>query len=240
MIGTLNPFKYWVGTLTGATRKLFFQGVLCLSASTAMALPEGFVFIDEVDPSIRQEIRYAGSNNFVGRPVIGYVENRAVLTKPAAQALSAAQADLRPFGLGLLVFDAYRPQQAVDDFVAWSKDYGDTRTKANYYPQVSKESLFPQGYIAERSGHSRGSTVDLTIVSAMPPFKPLDMGTGFDFFGQESWPDYGGATPQQRANRLLLRNLMIKNGFKPYAQEWWHFTLEREPFPETYFNFVVR
>jgi D-alanyl-D-alanine dipeptidase len=226
--------------LASLARKALLQVMLFLAAGAALALPEGFVFIDEAVPGIRQDIRYAGSNNFVGRPVIGYVVQRAVLTEQAAQALAAAQMDLQPFGLALLVFDAYRPQQAVDDFVAWSKDYGDTQTKATYYPRVPRASLFPEGYIAERSGHSRGSTIDLTIVSTSTPFKPLDMGTAFDFFGKESWPDYAGISSQQRANRLLLRNLMIKHGFKPYAQEWWHFTLDSEPFPETYFNFVVQ
>ena len=144
------------------------------------------------------------------------------------------------FGLGLLVFDAYRPQQAVDDFVAWSKDLNDTKTKSTYYPRIPKEFLFSQGYIAERSGHSRGSTVDLTIVSKNAPFQQLDMGTGFDFFGPESWPDYAEIFPQQRANRLLLQNIMVKYGFNPYPQEWWHFTLKNEPFPNTYFNFPVQ
>lgn len=224
---------------TDMIRQALIATALYLSASVALALPDGFVFVDVVVPGIRQDIRYAGNNNFVGRPVIGYVAQRAVLTKPAAQALAAVQADLQPFGLALLVFDAYRPQQAVDDFVAWSKDDSDTKTKATYYPRVAKASLFPEGYIAERSGHSRGSTIDLTIVSTTAPFQPLDMGTPFDFFGPESWPDYAGATIQQRANRLLLRSLMMRHGFNPYAQEWWHFTYSNEPFPQTYFNFVV-
>ena len=153
--------------------------------------------------------------------------------------MADVQADLQPFGLQLLIFDAYRPQQAVNDFVAWSHDYGDTQTKATYYPRVAKASLFPEGYIAERSGHSRGSTVDLTIVSATPPFQALDMGTPFDFFGPESWPAYAGCTLQQRANRMLLQGLMKKHGFNPYPQEWWHFTYANEPYPETYFDFIV-
>ena len=210
-----------------------------LNVGVVMALPEGFVYIDEVVPGVRQDLRYAGSNNFVGRPVIGYVGHRAILTKEAARALAGVQQDLKAFGLALLVFDGYRPQQAVDDFVAWSKDPYETRMQAEYYPKVEKRLLFPEGYIAERSGHSRGSTVDLTLASANEPYNPLDMGTHFDYFGPESWPDYPGVIPQQRANRLLLQTLMQQHGFKAYAQEWWHFTYENEPFPDRYFNFLV-
>lgn len=215
--------------------------LICLLMGNAWAsLPEGFVYVDEVIPSIKQELRYFGNNNFVGRPIHGYRANRVILTKSAASALRVVQEELSIFGLSILVFDAYRPQQAVDDFVTWSKDLSDTKTKSTYYPRVSKEILFAQGYIAERSGHSRGSTVDLTIVSKNAPFEPLDMGTGFDFFGPESWPNYAGISTQQRANRLLLQNIMVKHGFNPYPQEWWHFTLKNEPFPNTYFNFPVQ
>ena len=202
--------------------------------------PDGFVYLDEVIPSIKQDIRYFGVNNFLGRPVNGYHANRAILTKSAASALKAVQEELSKFGLGLLVFDAYRPQQAVDDFVAWSKDNKDMKSKSANYPQVPKNTLISEGFIAEYSGHSRGSTIDLTIVSGNPPFKQLNMGTRFDFFGSESRPNYAGISSQQRANRLLLQNIMIKYDFKPYPQEWWHFTLNNEPFPETYFNFPVR
>ena len=215
--------------------------LICLLMGNAWAsLPEGFVYVDEVIPSIKQELRYFGNNNFVGRPIQGYRANRVILTKSAASALRVVQEELSIFGLSILVFDAYRPQQAVDDFVTWSKDLSDTKTKSTYYPRVSKEILFAQGYIAERSGHSRGSTVDLTIVSKKAPFEPLDMGTGFDFFGPESWPNNAGISTQQRANRLLLQNIMVKHGFNPYPQEWWHFTLKNEPFPSTYFNFPVQ
>ena len=203
-------------------------------------MPDGFVYLDEVILSIKQDIRYFGVNNFLGRPVNGYHANRAILTKSAASALKAVQEELSKFGLGILVFDAYRPQQAVDDFVAWSKDNKDMKSKSANYPQVPKNTLISEGFIAEYSGHSRGSTIDLTIVSENTPFKQLDMGTPFDFFGPESWPNYAGITSQQRANRLLLQNIMIKHDFKPYPQEWWHFTLKNEPFPETYFNFPVQ
>jgi D-alanyl-D-alanine dipeptidase len=210
-----------------------------LLASSVWALPDGFVYVDQVIPGIRVELLYASSNNFVGRPINGYVSKRAVLTKPAARALADVQADLKPFGLELFIFDTYRPQRAVDEFIAWAKDLKDIRTKSKYYPRVAKENLFSEGYIADRSGHSRGSTIDLTIVSSSSPFKPLNMGTNFDFFGPESWPKFAGASPEQRVNRLLLRTLMLKHGFKPYEMEWWHFTYEKEPFPETYFDFVV-
>ncbi len=210
-----------------------------LLASSVWALPDGFVYVDQEIPGIRVELLYASSNNFVGRPINGYVSKKAVLTKPAARALADVQADLKLFGLELFIFDTYRPQRAVDEFITWAKDLKDIRTKAEYYPRVAKENLFSEGYIADRSGHSRGSTIDLTIVSSSSPFKPLNMGTNFDFFGSESWPKFAGASPEQRANRLLLRTLMLKHGFKPYEMEWWHFTYEKEPFPETYFDFVV-
>lgn len=157
---------------------------IVLELTNAWSLPEGFVYVDEVIPSIKQDIRYFGVNNFVGRPVNGYHTNRAILTKSAASALKAVQEELSKFGLGLLVFDAYRPQQAVDDFVAWSKDDKDTKFKSANYPQVSKDTLISEGFIAEYSGHSRGSTIDLTIVSENAPFKQLDMGTQFDFLDQ--------------------------------------------------------
>lgn len=218
---------------------IVFFFVSCIFVSSTWALPEGFVYVDEAIPDIRVDLRYASSNNFVGRPVIGYISQRTVLTVPAAHALSKVQSELKPFGLQLLVFDAYRPQQAVDDFVVWSKDMSDVRTKAEYYPHVAKTALFPGGYIAERSGHSRGSTIDLTIIGTGSSAGLLDMGTGFDYFGPESWPDYPDLIDQQRANRLLLRTLMQNHGFTPYAQEWWHFIYGAEPYPDTYFNFVV-
>ena len=210
-----------------------------LLVSIAWAIPDGFVYVDQEIPGIRVGLRYASSNNFVGRPINGYVSQRAVLTKPAAKALAEVQSDLKPFGLELFIFDTYRPQRAVDDFIAWAKDLKDTRTKTKYYPKVAKENLFSEGYIADRSSHSRGSTIDLTIISSASPFRPLNMGTNFDFFGLESWPKYIGVLTEQRASRLLLRTLMLKHGFKPYEMEWWHFTYEKEPFPETYFDFVV-
>lgn len=203
----------------------------------AGALPEGFVYLDEVAPAVRQDIRYFTHNNFIGDPVAGYLAPRAILTFPAAQAVQRVNEELQAFGLGLKVFDAYRPQRAVDFFVRWARDVADVRNKAAYYPHVEKANLFKEDYIAERSGHSRGSTVDLTLVAA--DGEEIDMGGQFDYFGPESWPTSPAPKAGQRANRLLLQTLMKKHGFAPYPQEWWHFTLQNEPFPRTYFDFPI-
>ena len=230
------------------SKRLFMQILLvCLVAATSAAasmpgqLPKDFVYCETVVPGIRTELRYATAHNFVGEKIEGYRQPRCILTRQAATALGKVQEELRPFGLGLKVFDAYRPQRAVDHFVRWARDLDDTRMKAEFYPAVAKNDLFKEEYIAARSGHSRGSTVDLTMVSLAGKSvgSELDMGTGFDFFGTESWPDNPSMTAQQRANRLLLQALMEKCGFRPYAREWWHFTLEHEPFPATYFDFSV-
>jgi len=202
-------------------------------------MPEDFAHVDEVVPDLQIDLRYGGPDNFIGRPVDGYEGSRLILTRAAAQALGKVQEHLRAHGLALLVFDGYRPQRAVDHFVRWADDLNDQKNKVDFYPDVDKSTLFAQGYVADRSGHTRGSTLDLTIVDAATG-RALDMGTDWDHFGPESWPSYLHITPQQRANRLLLRMLMLTNGFKPYEQEWWHFTLENEPYPDTYFDFPVR
>lgn len=219
---------------------LLLTAFLLAAAILAQAaeLPKGFVRLGAVDSSIRQDVRYAGPDNFVGAPVEGYLNATVILTRRAAQALAKVQADLKPFGLGLLVFDGYRPQRAVNHFQRWAKDAADLKTKAAYYPDVPKEELFARGYIAERSGHSRGSTVDLTLV-ALDSGAPLDMGSPFDFFGPVSWPESPAVAPEARAHRMLLREVMARRGFKPYDQEWWHFTLKDEPFPDVYFDFPV-
>jgi len=203
------------------------------------AMPQDFVYVDEVIPDLQVNLRYGGSDNFMGRPVDGYEGRRLILTRTAADALARVQAQLRTFGLSLLVYDGYRPQRAVDHFVRWATDLDDQVNKAAYYPDVDKSTLFEQGYIADRSGHTRGSTMDLVIADAATG-APLDMGTPWDHFGPESWPNYADLTAQQRTNRLLLRSLMLDNGFTPYEQEWWHFTLANEPYPDTYFDFPVR
>jgi D-alanyl-D-alanine dipeptidase len=205
-------------------------------------LPDGFVFLQNVIPDIRVELRYYTEDNFVGERIDGYLQPRCILTARAAEALKQVQEELKPFGLGLKIYDGYRPQRAVDHFVRWARNVEDIRMKKRYYPDVDKRSLFPEGYIAAKSSHSRGGTVDLTIIQLQPgaPGEELDMGTGFDFFGPESWPDHPGTSSSGRAHRMLLQTLMTKHGFKPYPQEWWHFTLKDEPFPDTYFDFPVQ
>jgi len=213
-----------------------------LAGGPAGGLPKGFVYVDELIPDLRLDLRYTGAHNFVGERIDGYRKPRCILSREAAEALKKVQEELRRFGLGVKVFDAYRPQMAVDHFVRWANDVKDTRMKAEFYPDVDKKDLFKDGYIAAKSGHSRGSTVDLTIVSLTGDEggRELDMGSGFDLFGPRSWPDYPGVASPCRAHRMLLQLLMEKHGFKPYPQEWWHFTLKGEPWPETYFNFPVQ
>ena len=218
-----------------------------MTASGALAndrhpIPDGFVYLDEAIPDLIVELRYATDSNFMGQPVEGYGPNaRAIVFVPTATALTRVQAVLKPFGLGLKLFDAYRPQRAVDHFVRWGRDLEDQRTKPDYYPDVAKENLFKEGYIAERSSHSRSSTVDLTIVyrDGERMVQELDMGSGYDFFAPISWPDSPAVTAQQRANRALLQQLMLAHGFTSYAQEWWHFTFAGEPYPDTYFDFPI-
>jgi D-alanyl-D-alanine dipeptidase len=220
---------------------LFILLAVTGGVAPAAGLPAGFVHVDEVIPDIALDIRYYSEDNFTGRRVAGYERPAGILTKQAALALQDVAAELARFGLGLKIYDAYRPQRAVDDFVQWARDPGDQRMKSRYYPQVDKANLIEEGYIAEHSGHSRGSTVDLTLVSPGPDGpRELDMGTGWDVFGPESWPDSRAVTPEQRAHRLLLRVLMERHGFEPLQQEWWHFTLRDEPFPDKYFDFPVR
>ena len=221
----------WVGLFV----LVLMNPILSIAATP---LPEGFVYLEDVIPSIRLEICYFSDNNFTGRPVDGYLKPRAILTREAAAALKGVQDELLPFGLGIKLFDAYRPQRAVDSFVRWAADLNDTTAKTRYYPEVAKQDLFNDGYIAAKSSHSRGSTVDLTIVE-LSSGTELDMGSPFDFFGPISWPDSTLVPPPRLAHRLLLRTLMMKYGFYPYAQEWWHFTLANEPYPETYFDFPV-
>ena len=240
--------------------------LLALAAAPVAAqgadLPEGFVHLHSVAPAIRQDMRYAGSHNFVGRPIAAYEAPECILTRPAAEALAAAARELAPKGLGLKVYDCYRPARAVADFVAWAKDLRDEAMKPEFYPRVPKSELFARGYIAEKSGHSRGSTVDLAFVRLnQPPATPrepgappadcalpagerhddatLDFGTGYDCFDVRAHHGAAGVPPQAAANRLALKALMERHGFRPYAEEWWHYTLAGEPFPDTAFDFPV-
>ena len=197
-----------------------------------------FVLLSDAVPDAILEIRYYSTYNFVGDRIDGYEQPVALLTKEAAKALREVSDELVQKGYRLKIYDAYRPQIAVDHFVRWAKDIDDTRMKKYFYPELDKSQLFPQGYIMEKSGHTRGSTVDLTLFD-MSTGKELDMGGSFDYFGELSHPDYPYITEEQHANRMLLREAMISHGFNPLTEEWWHFTLKDEPFPDTYFTFPV-
>jgi D-alanyl-D-alanine dipeptidase len=216
--------------------------VVAACAGTPAAARPDLVDVTTLAPSIRTDIRYFGADNFVGEPVDGYEAATCLLARPAAEALAEVQRQLAADSLGLLVYDCYRPQRAVDHFVRWAEDTTDVRTKAEHYPGVSKSRLFDEGYIAARSGHSRASTADLTIGQVTPEgsFEPLDMGTPFDFFDPRSHTESPDVTPAQHANRLRLRDAMEAHGFHNYADEWWHYTLDDEPYPDTYFDVVVR
>ena len=206
--------------------------------STDPADSSGFVVLSDVVPDAILEIRYYSTYNFVGDRIEGYEEPYALLTKEAAEALKEVSDDLAAQGYRLKIYDAYRPQMAVTNFVEWAEDMDDTRMKEYFYPELEKDVLFPQGYIAEKSGHSRGSTVDLTLFD-MTTEKEVDMGGTFDYFGELSHPDYTEITEEQYANRMILRDAMTALGFKPLSTEWWHFTLENEPYPDTYFTFPI-
>jgi len=216
---------------------IFFVLLTC-SQMNAQILKKGFSYLSEVDESIQQELRYFSSNNFIGKKIDGYNKNTIIISNAAANALKKVQAELKQMGLSLKVYDAYRPQQSVDHFVRWAKKLNDTLMKQSYYPTIRKSDLFKLGFIASKSGHTRGSSVDLSIVE-IKTNKEIDMGSSYDFFGATSHSFHKKLSSRQEKNRMLLRNIMIKNGFKPYDKEWWHFTLVDEPFPNTYFNFDI-
>ena len=222
-------------------RALVVALILACAAPTAHAQtqrPRDFVNAATIVPGLVTEIRYAGAHNFVGRPIHGYEAPACWLTRPAALALAQVQADLARFGLGLKVYDCYRPVRAVADFAAWARDVNDQAHKAEFYPSIDKRQLFQLGYIAERSGHSRGSTADLTVIDRTSGAE-IDMGSPFDLFDPKSWPTSDAVTPAQRANRLMLQSVMAAHGFSPLEQEWWHFTLTHEPHPRIYYDFPV-
>jgi D-alanyl-D-alanine dipeptidase len=204
-----------------------------LAAAILAASAPDFVDFAPRAPDAVIDMRYAGAENFVGERIDGYGRARCLLTAPAADALAAVAADLRAMGLKLRLYDCYRPQRAVDRFVRWSKDQSDQSTKRAFYPRVEKSALFREGYIAERSGHSRGSTVDLSIDG-------LDMGGPYDFFDETSHTASRGVPAQARANRLLLKRVMEARGFENYEKEWWHYTLKDEPYKDRYFDAPVR
>jgi zinc D-Ala-D-Ala dipeptidase len=244
---------------------LFFIVAIAIGCSIAAAssaeMPHGFVYLRDVDPGIQQEMRYAGSANFLGHPVPGYDAAECVLTSQAANGLKAVQAELKEKQLSLKVYDCYRPARAVASFVDWAKQPDDAKAKSVYYPALEKRALFP-GYIATRSGHSRGSTMDLTLVplgstapaeasiaqsiaactateEARAPDNSLDMGTSFDCFDTKANTAASGLTESERKNRDLLVDVMRRHGFENYEKEWWHFTLEGEPYPDTIFDFPI-
>jgi zinc D-Ala-D-Ala dipeptidase len=201
-------------------------------------MADGFVDISSLSPGIAIEVRYRTDNNFVGEPITGYDSPKIIMSTEAAFAITKIQEDLASSGLGLKIFDAYRPQQAVDHFVRWASDLDDEAMKQQYYPQVEKANLFRDGYISARSGHSRGSTVDLTLIE-LTSGEELDMGSAWDFFDPISWPTSNLVSAEQKGNRNLLRDAMTKHGFRPLPEEWWHFTLDNEPYPDTYFDFPI-
>lgn len=200
--------------------------------------PSGFVLLSDFVPQIIQEIRYFSTYNFIGDRIDGYEEPCAILTKEAARALRSVSNEMTVRGYRLKIFDAYRPICAVKHFVLWGIEDQDIRMKPYFYPELEKQELFAKGYIAKLSGHSRGSTVDLTLLD-MKTGKEVDMGSPFDYFGELSHPDNRDVTDEQFQNRMLLQKVMVRNGFKPFECEWWHFTLENEPYPDTYFEFPV-
>jgi len=223
------------------SRIAFLSASALLLASSALAqpMPSSFVDASSVVPGLIVEARYAGSHNFVGRPIDGYERGACLLTKPAAAALAQVARDLEPRRLAIKAFDCYRPVRAVAHFVRWARDLADVARKPEFYPHVDKRNLFSDGYIAARSGHSRGSTIDLTLAHRGDG-KELDMGTPFDFFSPRSWPSDRSVSADSQANRALLAQAMRRRGFLAYNKEWWHFTLRHEPYPDTHFDFPVR
>ena len=217
---------------------ILFVTPVAAQKSTAPDDSSGFVNLSEVVPDIIMEVRYHSTYNFVGERIDGYEVPCVLITREAAAALKAVSDDLKAKGYRLKVYDAYRPQMAVDHFMRWAEN-NDTSMKKYFYPKIAKDRIIPEGYVARKSGHSRGSTIDLTLFD-MKTGKEVDMGGTFDYFGELSHPDYKKITKAQYKNRMILRDAMIKRGFKPLEEEWWHFTLKDEPYPDTYFTFPVR
>ena len=228
-------------------RSRLLAAVLCFASCAEQetiskdgsSMPAEFVVVNHEIPSLLFDMRYFSNENFLGTKVRGYESARCLLTRPACDALEKAQREMSAMGYTLKIFDCYRPQKAVDHFVAWVGDVNDRRTKERYYPNEDKSRLIEKGYIADRSGHSRGSTVDLTVVESSSAAE-LDMGTPYDFFDPLSNTDDPRITPRQKRNRMLLKSVMESHGFVNYDKEWWHYTLANEPFADTYFNFPVK
>ena len=221
------------------TRSGLLLSGLLLALSVVAQLPPGFEYCKRIIPTLHTELKYATGDNFTNQKLPGYNESVCVLTYSALNQLFKIQNKLSELGLGLKVFDGYRPQKAVDAFLAWKSEPDLPEVKHRFYPDLEKETLFKEQYIARYSGHTRGSTVDLTLID-LTTRQELDLGTEFDFFGEQANPLSQKVSPQQRANRLLLRTIMMEHGFLPYKNEWWHFTLANEPFPNTYFDFDIQ
>jgi D-alanyl-D-alanine dipeptidase len=210
-----------------------------LASEQENGIPEGFVYVDEWIPDVILEVRYYSDDNFVGSRVDGYLAPKVILTMEAAEVLAEVADEMRAQGLVLKLFDGYRPQEAVNHFIRWAEDVEDQKMKDKYYPEVDKKDVFKLGYIAKRSGHSRGSTIDLTLVDIVT-CEELDMGSSFDFFGEISHHGTDKISEEQFKNREILRVVMEKYGFEPYSEEWWHYTLLNEPYPYTYYDFPVQ
>ncbi|MGI4775708.1 MAG: M15 family metallopeptidase [Janthinobacterium lividum] len=245
-------------TNTKLTTIILMLQIFCTNPT--LALPNGFIYLRDIDPTIIENLRYYSGENFIGRRVDGYKSNKVILTKEAAKSLSKVQKELLSNGYSLIVYDAYRPQKAVDQFVKWSEDSADQINKNKYYPDVAKNDVFKLGYVAEKSGHTRGSTVDVTMIRSDSALKEItihnrklldgnlapyledgtvDMGTSFDLFGVASHHDSKLIEKKYLDLRNYLRTVMKENGFKEYQEEWWHYTLENEPFLEIYFDFDI-
>lgn len=239
----------------------FWFALLTILPRSSFSLPDDFVYLKDIAPDIIQDIRYATPNNFIGTPIPGYIDNTCITTRKAAQQLQRVQQEVKKRGYRLKVYDCYRPQKAVNYFYLWSKDPQSIQNKSRYYPREDKETLFDKGYIAKTSGHTRGSTFDLTLVKLehssiskshstfmqcydkTPNYlddDSIDMGTRFDCLDPSANIQYSKLSSQQQKNRRLLRHLMVRYGFTPYVHEWWHFTLANEPHPNSYFNFSVK
>lgn len=214
--------------------------LFCFLCCSALAeIPDDFVDVATVTKSVWVEAKYATTDNFVGSQVDGYFLNKCILHIEAAKALKKVAQELKRDDLGLKIFDCFRPQRAVDHFVRWAKNIDDVKTKSEFYPSVPKTELFAQGYIAEKSGHSRGATVDLTIYS-LTDNSEMDMGSSYDFFDPISHTINNAISEQQQINRLKLKNMMARYGFKNYSKEWWHFTYQPEPYPDHYFDGEIK
>lgn len=250
------------GLLVPLVCLVFLTNCISNQSISTHRIPDRFVLLNNTDIDIQYDIRYYTSNNFIGRPINGYQIPDCILTKEAARALGQAQNEAKSLGYSLKVYDCYRPQRAVDDFVQWARDEKDTKMQRRFYPTIPKDKLFPLGYIADRSGHSRGSTLDLTLVpvtshqpesvnflddydcrqevSGRFPDNSIDMGTGYDCFDELANTDNPKISRNAMNNRNLLKTLMENSSFVNYEKEWWHYTLRDEPFPETYFDFEIK